>query len=164
MNGASPLKIELQYGCRHPDIPEAGKLHCWAQEAGRAVGARGELLVRIVDPAESRQLNGEYRGRDAPTNVLSFPFEAPEGLPGQAVPEILGDLVVCAAVIAEEAEEQGKSCQAHWAHMLVHGLLHLLGHDHQDDEEAAEMEALESRILEQLGFTDPWADEDGQRR
>src|SRR5690606_20131870 len=92
-----------------------------------------ELTIRIVDEEESRILNRDYRGKDKPTNVLSFPFEAPPGL--DAWP-LLGDLVICAPVVAREAVEQGKPLMAHWAHMVVHGVLHLLGYDHEEDEDA----------------------------
>ncbi len=160
MNRTSRLKIELQHGCRLPDIPGDRQLCQWARQAGEAVNAEGELLLRIVDSEESRSLNARYRGRDKPTNVLSFPFEPPAGLPAEALPAMLGDLVLCAEVVSREAGEQGKPVSAHWAHMIVHGLLHLLGHDHQQAREAAAMEALETRIMEQLGFDDPWKNED----
>ena len=156
--------IELQYGCEHPDIPAPEAVRRWLEEAAGMAGADGELLVRIVSPEESAELNGRYRGRNRPTNVLSFPFTAPEGLPAEAMPTQLGDLVICAEVVAEQAREYGRTPEAHWAHMLVHGLLHLLGHDHQSAEEAARMEAQESRIMEQLGFDDPWHGENEGNR
>jgi probable rRNA maturation factor len=111
-----------------------------------------ELVVRIVDEAESAALNDRYRGKPEPTNVLSFPCESP---PGLALPH-LGDLVICAPVVEREAREQGKPSEAHWAHMLVHGLLHLRGYDHQNEAEAETMEALESAILGQLGYPNPY--------
>ena len=151
--------IELQYGCEAPDMPEAQALRQWLEAAAGMAGAHGEILVRIVSPEESAELNHRYRDRDRPTNVLSFPFTAPEGLPPEALPAQLGDLVICAEVVAREAREYERTPEAHWAHMLVHGLLHLLGHDHQQTDEAARMEALESRIMEQLGFADPWRSE-----
>ena len=110
------------------------------------------MTVRIVDEAESNELNLTYRGKDKPTNVLSFPFEAP---PGLELP-LLGDLVICRQVVEREAQEQGKPLMAHWAHMVVHGSLHLLGYDHIEDEEAEEMEALERDIMQELGFADPY--------
>ena len=114
-----------------------------------------ELLIRIVDTVESQDLNRDYRGKDKPTNVLSFPFEAP---PGMELP-LLGDLVICRQVVEAEAIEQGKPLMAHWAHMVVHGSLHLLGYDHIEDEEAEEMEQLERDIMQELGFADPYLDD-----
>ena len=111
-----------------------------------------EITIRVVDEAESESLNTDYRGIAKPTNVLSFPFEAPEGIPDNH----LGDLVICAAVVEREAAEQGKPPLAHWAHITVHGVLHLQGFDHQNSGEAEEMEALERRILASLGFPDPY--------
>lgn len=128
-------------------IPSAQSLRRFAE----AAGAEGALCLRLVDAEESRALNHRFRGRDKATNVLSFP--APSPLPD--LPQ-LGDIVLCAPVIAREACEQGKMARAHWAHMVVHGVLHLRGHDHQDDAEAATMEALERRILAKLGFADPY--------
>ncbi|MES9936542.1 MAG: rRNA maturation RNase YbeY [Sedimenticola sp.] len=118
--------------------------------AGRRDSA--ELTIRIVDETESHELNLQYRGKDCPTNVLSFPFEAPEVVES----DLLGDLVICAPVVAREAEEQGKTLEAHWAHMVVHGTLHLLGFDHQNEQEAEEMEGLEREIIEAMGYPDPY--------
>lgn len=115
-----------------------------------------EVTVRIVDEAESNELNLTYRGKDKPTNVLSFPFEAP---PGLELP-LLGDLVICRQVVEHEAAEQGKPLMAHWAHMVVHGSLHLLGYDHIEDDEAEEMEALERDIMQELGFADPYLNDE----
>jgi probable rRNA maturation factor len=111
-----------------------------------------ELTVRIVDTEESHQLNHDYRGKDKPTNVLSFPFEAP---PGMEL-DLLGDLIICRQVVEKEAEEQNKPLLAHWAHMVVHGSLHLLGYDHIEDDEAEEMESLETEIMQTMGFEDPY--------
>lgn len=113
-----------------------------------------ELTVRVVEADESQELNATYRGKDKPTNVLSFPFEQP---PGLNLP-LLGDLIVCQSVVAEEAIQQNKPLVAHWAHMLVHGTLHLLGYDHINDEEAEQMERLEVQILNSLGIDDPYID------
>ena len=112
-----------------------------------------ELSIRIVDIAEGRALNRDYRGKDYATNVLSFPAELP---PGVSLP-LIGDLAICAPVVAREAAEQGKDPRDHWAHMTVHGVLHLLGYDHIQDSEAEAMEALETRILAGLGIADPYA-------
>ena len=116
-------------------------------------GRDTELSVRIVDRGEMRLLNHRYRNRDKATNVLSFPAETPPGLPLRH----LGDIVVCAAVVAEEAVAQHKADAAHWAHMLVHGTLHLLGHDHQHDDEAERMERIETQALARLGWPCPYA-------
>lgn len=111
-----------------------------------------------MDEAESRDLNNTYRGKDKPTNVLSFPFEAP---PEVELP-LLGDLIICRQVVEREAAEQEKTVEEHWAHMVVHGSLHLLGYDHIEDSEAEEMEALETEIMQSMGYADPYlAEKDG---
>jgi len=119
---------------------------------------RREVTIRFVERAESQQLNREYRGKDKPTNVLSFPFEAP---PGLELP-LLGDLVICHDVVVAEANEQRKSTRDHYAHLVIHGCLHLLGYDHIDDEEAEQMEALERALLARFDIADPYrADDSG---
>ena len=115
-----------------------------------------ELTIRLVDEAESQQLNREYRGKDRPTNVLSFPAD----LPAVVESPLLGDLVICAPVVLREAKEQGKTVEAHWAHMVVHGVLHLLGYDHQNEQEAAEMEGIEAALLKEMGYRNPYIDEE----
>ena len=114
-----------------------------------------EMTIRIVDEEESQTLNREYRGKDYPTNVLSFPFEVPEGI---ELP-LLGDLVICRQVMEREAKEQQISLSSHWAHLAVHGTLHLLGYDHIEEAEAEEMEGLETKIMQKLGFEDPYLSE-----
>ena len=114
-----------------------------------------EMTIRIVDEEESQTLNREYRGKDYPTNVLSFPFEVPEGI---ELP-LLGDLVICRQVMEREAKEQQISLASHWAHLAVHGTLHLLGYDHIEEAEAKEMEGLETKIMQKLGFEDPYLSE-----
>jgi probable rRNA maturation factor len=145
------LRLEAQYASEASGLPSEEDLSRWAAAALTEPGDY-ELVVRIVDEAESAALNNRYRGKPGPTNVLSFPFESPPGL------ELahLGDLVICAPVVEREAREQGKPSEAHWAHMLVHGLLHLQGHDHQAEAEAEAMETLESAILAQLGYPNPY--------
>jgi len=133
-------------------IPNQESFIVWVNKILNTLRERGgELSVRIVDSAESQQLNKQYRGKDKPTNVLSFPL-ADENLP---IP-VLGDLVICAPVVEKEAQQQGKSVEAHWAHMVVHGVLHLLGYDHENDSEAEQMEALEVKIMICLGYADPY--------
>ena len=148
------LQLEVQDAWQGGTVPSAADMQGWLERALACAGApdEAELVVRIVDEAEGRDLNHRYRGRDYATNVLSFPFEAP---PGQQLP-LLGDLVICGPVVAREAREQGKPLRAHWAHLLVHGALHLLGHDHQDDAQAQRMERLETEILAGLGFPAPY--------
>ena len=133
-------------------LPPTEQLRNWIRTAVRAPFGAARLTIRIVDEPESQALNRDYRGIDKPTNVLSFSYDPPPGREG-----IVGDLVICAPVVAREAAEQGKPLEAHWAHMVVHGTLHLLGYDHQNDEEARVMEALEVQILAELGFPDPYA-------
>nr|WP_260295329.1 rRNA maturation RNase YbeY [Sedimenticola hydrogenitrophicus] len=132
------------------------QFQAWAEAALHGRLERAELVVRIVDREESRQLNREYRGKDSTTNVLSFPFEAPAVVADDPLGDLLGDLVICAPLVAQEAAEQGKPLEAHWAHLLVHGVLHLLGFDHINDPEAETMEGLEVEILESLGYSDPY--------
>jgi probable rRNA maturation factor len=114
--------------------------------------ADAELTVRLVDEAESQELNSRYRGKDAPTNVLSFPAELP---PGTGIP-LLGDIVICAPLVQIEAMAQNKPVRAHWAHLVIHGVLHLIGHDHQGEQEAEAMEALEVDLLFSLGYDNPY--------
>lgn len=138
-------------------IPAAASLREWANRSlGRIAG---DVTIRIVDEAESHELNQRYRGKDKSTNVLSFPYDGDM----LDVP-VLGDIVICAPVVQREAREQGKDARAHWAHMVVHGCLHLLGYDHVQESEAEVMEAKERRILAELGFPDPYADAGAKRK
>jgi len=129
-------------------IPAAASLKAWAAAARAAKHRAAAITLRIVDAAEGQVLNQDWRGKDYATNVLSFPFEEPD---------YLGDIILCAPVVAREAAEQGKSVRAHWAHLVVHGVLHLQGHDHIDEAEAEAMEQKERQILASLGFPDPYA-------
>lgn len=147
-------QILIQRRVAASGIPAASTLRQWATRALGAVA--GDVTLRLVDATESQDLNRRYRGKDKPTNVLSFPYDA-EGL---EVP-ILGDVVICAEVVEHEAAEQNKELRAHWAHMVVHGCLHLLGYDHQNDRDAEEMESREIRLLAELGFADPYAGDRG---
>ncbi|NBS15911.1 MAG: rRNA maturation RNase YbeY [Gammaproteobacteria bacterium] len=131
-------------------IPGIERFKAWAQAASREEDL--ELSIRIVDERECAELNRMYRQKEGPTNVLSFSCDVPEGVPCQ----ILGDLVICAPVVEREALEQNKSLEAHWAHLVIHGILHLLGFDHMEEAAAEEMEALEIKILQDLGYTNPY--------
>ncbi len=145
--------IDLQIATENSaDLPTEQQIQQWANAAVRAENVEPEITVRIVDEAESHQLNLTYRGKDKPTNVLSFPFEGPD----EVELPLLGDLVICRQVVEREAQEQSKPLTAHWAHMVVHGSLHLLGYDHIEEDEAEEMESLESQIMRSLGFADPY--------
>ncbi len=146
--------LELQYATNADDLPSPRDLRRWAAAALDGRREESELVIRIVDEVEITELNRNYRGKDKPTNVLSFPFEAPPPV----VSDLIGDLVVCAPVVAREAAEQGKALDAHWAHMVVHGVLHLLGYDHMEPADAQEMEALERQLLEAMGYDDPYGD------
>ncbi len=148
---ARSLDLDLQLASEAADLPDRADFATWAELALEDEPRRG-LVIRLVDEAESRRLNRDYRGKDRPTNVLSFPFESPPGVPV----EHLGDLVICAPVVAREAAEQGKPPAHHWAHLVIHGVLHLRGFDHQTPEEAQHMEALERRLLARLGIPDPY--------
>ncbi|MFQ2132564.1 rRNA maturation RNase YbeY [Aeromonas hydrophila] len=151
------VTLDLQLASASTDgLPSEAQLQGWLDGTILGFQQEAEVTVRIVDEAESNELNLTYRGKDKPTNVLSFPFEAP---PGLELP-LLGDLVICRQVVEHEAAEQGKPLMAHWAHMVVHGSLHLLGYDHIKDDEAEEMEALERDIMQELGFADPYLNDE----
>ncbi|MBS1213154.1 MAG: metal-dependent hydrolase [Proteobacteria bacterium] len=147
------IEVELQNVSDSAAVPDQQTLQLWARSATQR--DRAEIVIRVVDEAESADLNEHYRHKVGPTNVLSFPFEAP---PGVETP-ILGDLVICAPVVEREAREQEKALAAHWAHMVVHGVLHLQGYDHVEENEALIMEAEEIAILRRLGFTNPYEEE-----
>ena len=148
--------IDLQIACEQESgLPTAEQIEQWATAAVQPQSDEVEMTVRIVDEAESHELNLNYRGKDRPTNVLSFPFECPD----EVELPLLGDLVICRQVVEREAQEQEKPLMAHWAHMVVHGSLHLLGYDHIEDDEAEEMESLEAQIMTELGFADPYLSE-----
>jgi len=146
------LTLEVQYAISEDGLPSEADLQRWAIAAIGDKKAQPELVIRVTDRSESAALNQQYRGKSGPTNVLSFPFQAPPPVESN----LLGDLVICAPVVSTQAAEQGKTEQAHWAHLVVHGILHLLGYDHKQSAEAAEMENMEIEILAQLGFSDPY--------
>ena len=161
MNASEAAVVDVQVACDDPDIPAEEEIASWVRRAlaagAESAAAHAELSVRLVDTMEIQTLNRDYRDKDRPTNVLSFPAGPIDGLPDDAALP-LGDVVVCAAVVRQEAAEQGKMLAAHWAHMLVHGTLHLLGYDHETDVDAAQMEAIEKRILLQYGLSDPYGE------
>lgn len=151
------VTLDLQLACADPQgLPDAADFQRWLDAAVLPFQAEAEVTIRLVDEAESQSLNRTYRGKDKPTNVLSFPFECP---PGIELP-LLGDLIICRQVVEREAAEQGKALAAHWAHMVVHGSLHLLGYDHIEDQEAEEMESLEREFMANLGYPDPYQDDE----
>jgi len=149
----SGIILDLQLASANvAGLPDEATFMRWLEGVLPQFQPEAEVTVRVVDEAESHELNLTYRGKDKPTNVLSFPFEAP---PQVELP-LLGDLVICRQVVEREALEQAVPLEAHWAHMVVHGCLHLLGYDHILDDEAEEMEALEAEIMQSLGYPDPY--------
>lgn len=154
-NMPSPVKLDLdlQLACSpETGLPDRGQFEQWASLALAARGGEAELSIRLVDEEESQTLNRDYRGKDKPTNVLSFPADLPEELGLN----LLGDLVICRQVVEREAAEQNKAPADHWAHMVIHGTLHLLGFDHIEDAQAEEMESLETALLGQLNIDNPY--------
>jgi probable rRNA maturation factor len=148
------LELELQIETQQDVIPSKESFVAWSQAALRDEREQVEMVIRLVDEPESQKLNREYRSKDKPTNVLSFP----SNLPAVVESPLLGDLVICAPVVVREAADQNKPVEAHWAHMVVHGVLHLLGYDHQDDAAAKTMEQLEKEIVIGLKYQDPYRD------
>jgi probable rRNA maturation factor len=150
---AEELEVDVTYAARRPWVPRRGQFKMWAEAALPGRARANVLSVRVVGAARSRSLNARYRHKDKPTNVLSFsgPGLSPDGH------HYLGELVICAPVVAREAVAHGKSPESHWAHMTIHGVLHLLGFDHERHAEARKMAAREIQILDRLGFSDPYA-------
>jgi probable rRNA maturation factor len=156
--GPIQLDVSVSYGLPRAGIPSAISFKRWAAAACEGRILKADLAIRLVDSKEGLSLNRHYRGREYPTNVLSFPAELPSDV--EMPMPLLGDLVICAPVVEREAEEQGKRVNAHYAHLTVHGVLHLLGLNHEDDREAEAMELLEREILAGLGYDDPYADDE----
>ena len=154
------VTADVQVACDDTDIPAPADIESWiaaaVAQSGRTPAGDVDVAVRVVDADEMQTLNRLYRDKNKPTNVLSFPAGKIVGLPAEEG-VMLGDVVVCASVVAAEADEQGKALADHWTHMIVHGTLHLLGFDHENEADAAEMEGLEARILASQSVTDPYA-------
>lgn len=144
--------VDVQRECQSENLPSDAQFLLWVTTALKGRKDRGEICIRLVDADESQALNSEYRAKDYATNVLSFPFEAPPGIPM----DLLGDLAICAEVVTREAAEQGKPLMDHWAHMVIHGTLHLIGFDHINEPDAVEMETLETELLASLNIADPY--------
>jgi len=146
------LEVDVQIASEDDDLPDPEALRIWANAAARALSDDAELTIRIVDEREGAHLNTTFRNKAGATNVLSFPFESPP----EVALRLLGDVVICAPVVKREAKAQSKGLQSHWAHMVVHGVLHLLGYDHADSGDAQQMETMETRVLASLGFDNPY--------
>ena len=153
---ASKAEVSVSYGLPEKGLPDADAFQQWVAAALADRPEPSEVSIRVVDAAEGQSLNLRYRHKDYPTNVLSFPAELP---PGLKIP-LLGDLVLCAPVIEKEAREQHKGLDEHYAHLVVHGVLHLIGHDHETIAEARRMEALETQVLETMEIPDPYVARD----
>jgi probable rRNA maturation factor len=146
------IEVDVQYATDLPDLPDQSQLKLWAETALKDLRKNAELTIRIVDKDEGTQLNEQWRKSQGPTNVLSFSHEGE----AEIAPDLLGDIVICAPVVAKEAKEQNKDIDAHWAHMVIHGVLHLNGFDHIKPEDADTMENLEIKILEELNYNNPY--------
>ena len=146
------LDLTVQHASVIKDCPDQDQIQSWATLALDQAYETAEITIRIVDEKESADLNERYRNKSASTNVLSFPYEREEG----ENPKLIGDIVICAPVVAQEATEQGKDIMSHWAHMVVHGTLHLMGYDHINEDEAETMESIELVLMKKMGFEDPY--------
>ncbi|OED45004.1 rRNA maturation RNase YbeY [Endozoicomonas sp. (ex Bugula neritina AB1)] len=146
------IHIDIQINSNSSQLPDKAAMKRWVAAAVSQYRDEAEVSLLIVDTEEGAELNHQWRGKEDPTNVLSFPAD----LPAELQLPLLGDLIICAPVVEREAIEQVKTLESHWAHMIVHGTLHLLGYDHIDDNEAEQMESLETSIMKQLGYPDPY--------
>lgn len=151
-SGGRRITVNVQYACARGKLPDRGRIIKWVKAALDGTRAHAELTVRIVDEAEAAALSRRWRRRKESTNVLSFPAAGLERI----APGLLGDIVICAPLARREAREQGKKPEAHWAHLVIHGTLHLLGYDHETARDAKVMESLEVGVLERLGFANPY--------
>ena len=147
--------MDVQYAAKQSNLPDRAQITRWVEIALAGQRSEAELTVRIVGEEEGRELNERWRGGNDATNVLSFPAGDEQDI----VPELLGDIVICAPVVSRESAAQGKTEEAHWAHLVIHGVLHLLGFDHTDEQDAEVMEALEIEKLKQLGYGNPYIQE-----
>ena len=152
------VEIEVQSATESTETPTSDQFQQWVEEALKGKGEHFSLAIRLVDEAEMQKFNLQYREKDYATNVLSFQSDLPESLPEEMCQSQLGDLLICAPVVIREAIEQGRQENDHWAHLTIHGLLHLLGYDHEQAEEARLMESLEIETLARLGISDPYLD------
>lgn len=156
MNESSFL-VDLQIAVEDTNnLPEQAQFETWVKAILIEFQDSAELTVRIVEASESQMLNRTYRGKDKPTNVLSFPSDSHDSLDVR----LLGDLIICKQVVEKEVQDQNKSLESHWAHMIIHGCLHLLGYDHEEEDEAVEMESIETEVMQKLGFDDPYLNDE----
>lgn len=150
--------LDIQVATESAEYPDAAKFQTWVDAVLSDSAVDSEIVIRLVDETESAELNGQYRHKSGPTNILSFPFEPPMGIEM----DLLGDLLMCVPVITKEASEQHKLPEHHWAHITIHGVLHLLGYDHIEEQDAEHMEALEVSILKTLNIANPYQEERAQ--
>jgi len=150
-------QLDIQRIVELDSLPSDDDFQLWVDKALADYSQDAEVVIRIVDTEEMTELNSQYRAKQGPTNILSFPFELPDGVEGI---DLLGDLVVCAAVLEQEAKQQNKALSAHWAHIVIHGVLHLLGYDHLTDDEAIEMESKEIVLLQELHIDNPYQEKE----
>jgi probable rRNA maturation factor len=148
-------EIDVLYAIQSPSYPTISDIQTWAHAALQHEQKEGALTIKIIAEAEMQQLNYAYRDKNKPTNVLSFPCKLPDALRGN----LLGDIAICAPIVEKEASSANKPFLAHWAHLVVHGVLHLLGYNHEQEDEAVVMEAIETRIIQDLGFEDPYSED-----
>lgn len=158
VNESADIIVVVQRSTKALSTPADEEFERWTRCALAGKRQQAEVVIRLVDRQEARLFNLQYRHKNYATNVLSFPVEIPEGIPADVAGSVLGDLLICAPVVAEEAKNQGKHEVDHWAHLSIHGILHLLGYDHEVESEAAIMEALEVEVLKELGISDPYSD------
>jgi len=156
--GSVKVELDVQRVTTSNSVPDKRQFQCWVEAVPGTWAGRSALTIRIVDETEAKQINREYRNKDYATNVLSFSADLPEGLPKAFRQAQLGDLLICAPIVRREAKQQRRPEADHWAHLTIHGVLHLLGYDHELNDEALVMEALEVEILADLGISDPYRD------